>query len=121
MNHLTLQIKFSSEYATQAQWGSRCIALLILNLGARWGRAVKATSLPLYLWERTPLSIVQEAPGPAGRFWRREILLSLPRFEHRRVQPTASRYNEFAIPATFPTTYTVHKRYIHRYIGRNSC
>jgi len=43
----------------------RGIAILIHDLDNRWGWAVSATPLPLYLWERDIVPIVQE-PGPAS-------------------------------------------------------
>jgi hypothetical protein len=36
-------------------------ALPILNLGAKWGSVITAIALPLCLWERTQVSITQEA------------------------------------------------------------
>jgi hypothetical protein len=51
-------IKFTLEQATKAQKGIRGIALLVLNLGARWGWVVNVTSRPLYPRERDPVPIV---------------------------------------------------------------
>jgi catalase len=42
------KVKFSLEQAMNAQRGSRGIALLFFNLGARWGWVVNATPRPLY-------------------------------------------------------------------------
>jgi predicted DCC family thiol-disulfide oxidoreductase YuxK len=42
---------FTLEQAKKAQMGSRSIALLFLNLGARWRWVVNVTLLPLYLRE----------------------------------------------------------------------
>jgi len=50
-----------------AQVGSRGIALLILNLVARWRWVVNATPLPLLPQKRAPVPLVQKAgwaPGP---------------------------------------------------------
>jgi len=52
--------------------GSRGIAPLILNLGTGWRFAVKFTSCPPYLRERTPVPIEQEAgwaSEPVWTFW----------------------------------------------------
>ena len=53
---------------------------------------------PLYPRERDPLPIVQEA-GPRGRSgWVRKILPA-PEIEPRTIQPVASCYSDYAIPA----------------------
>jgi catalase len=48
------------EQAMKAQRGSRGIALLFLNLSARWGWVVNTMPWPLYPQERKPVPIVQE-------------------------------------------------------------
>jgi hypothetical protein len=61
------KLKFTLEPATEAQRGSRGIAVLFLNLAARWGWVVIATPWSLYPWVRDPVHIVKEAgwvPGP---------------------------------------------------------
>jgi hypothetical protein len=55
----------------------RDIALLILNLGARWQWVVNSMLRPLYPQEGTPVPNLQQAgraPGPVWTFWRRENL-----------------------------------------------
>jgi hypothetical protein len=42
----------------QAQRGSRGIALLMHNFGARWGQVAKAMPWPLYPRGRAPLAII---------------------------------------------------------------
>jgi hypothetical protein len=58
------------------------------------GWVVNATFQPLYPRERDPVPIVQEAGS------RRVRKISLPPgFDPRTVQPVASRYTDWAIPA----------------------
>ena len=79
----------------KAQEGCRVIALLILNLSARWGWKFNAMSRPLYFRETETISLVQEvgwAPGPV----RKRMVFSR---SDRSVHPIASRYTECAIPA----------------------
>ena len=52
------KVKFTLEQATEAQRGSRGIALLFFNLGARWRSVFNATPRPLYPRERDPAPIV---------------------------------------------------------------
>jgi hypothetical protein len=77
---------------------SRGIAPLILNFDTRWRWS---TSRPDRFTPRMELQypLNRRLGGPhgrSGRFWRRENLLSLPEFE---VQPVASRYTDWVIPA----------------------
>jgi hypothetical protein len=53
----------------KAYRGSRGIALLILNLGARWGCMVTAMTRSIYSRERDPVLIVQEAGWAPGPVW----------------------------------------------------
>jgi catalase len=43
-----VKVNFTLEQAMKAQRGSRGIALLFFNLGARWGWVVNATPRPFY-------------------------------------------------------------------------
>jgi len=52
-----IKVKFTLQQATKAHMGSRGLALLFFNLGARWGWVVNATPRPL----EDPVPIVQEA------------------------------------------------------------
>jgi hypothetical protein len=67
---------------------------LVFNLGARWGWLVKATPQPLYLQERDPVSIVQEAGCAPGPVWTGAKNLAPARFDSRTAQPVASRYTD---------------------------
>jgi len=59
-----VKVKVTPEQATKAQRGSRGIALLFLNLGARWGGVVNATPRPLYPWERPGTHCIGGWVGP---------------------------------------------------------
>jgi hypothetical protein len=79
----------------EAPRGSRVIALLVLNLDARWGLVVKATPRPLYPCERAPVPIVNEAgwaPGPVWTDMENRKSLAPTGVRTRTVQPVASRY-----------------------------
>ena len=51
----------------KTQKGSRGVAVLFFNLGARWEWVIKAKPWLLYRRERKPLRILQEASGSQGR------------------------------------------------------
>jgi hypothetical protein len=53
-------INFTKEQAMKAQRVSRCIAVLFLNLSARWEWVVKTVHRPFYPLERHPVSTVHE-------------------------------------------------------------
>jgi len=53
----------------KAQTGSRDIALLHLNFGARWGWVVNAMTQLHYPWKRDPGPIAQEAGWALGLAW----------------------------------------------------
>jgi hypothetical protein len=75
------------------------MALLMLNLGARSGWVVNATTRPLHPRETAPLPIVDEAkraPGPVSTGMVKRESLSL---KPRTVQPIASCYNDYAVLA----------------------
>ena len=77
-----VKVQFTLEQATKAQRGSRSIAYSFFNLGTRWGWVVNVTLRPLYLGEREPVPVVEEAgcvPGPV-----------LTGFDPRAVQSVAS-------------------------------
>jgi len=54
------KIKFVSVHATKAYRGSRGIAPLIRNLGARWRQVFSFTSRSIYLQKKNYVSIKQE-------------------------------------------------------------
>jgi len=55
--------------AINACRGSRGIAQLVLNLGPGWILVVTITSWPLYLLEKTPASMKQDAVWAAEPVW----------------------------------------------------
>jgi len=62
-----MKIKFTLEQPMKAQRRGRGIALVFLNLGAKWRCLVNTTPRPIYPWVRDPVPIVQKtgwAPGP---------------------------------------------------------
>ena len=70
------------------------------------GWVVKATPQPLYVRERDPLRIVQEAGWDPGPVWTGAKCITPPwGLDPGNVQPVASRYTDYAIPAHFPMTY----------------
>ena len=93
------KVKVALEQAMKAQSGSGGIALLFFNLGTRCGCVVNATPRPLYLRERDPVPIVWEAGWAPEPVWMGAENLTPPRSDLRTVQPVASHYNYFAIPA----------------------
>jgi hypothetical protein len=68
------------------------IAQLFLHLGTRRGCVVSITPRP-------PLPIVQKAGWAPEKVWISAENLALPGFDPRTLQPVASRYTDWAIPA----------------------
>jgi hypothetical protein len=62
------------------------------------GWVVNATSRPFYL-RKDLVPIVQEAGWAPGPVWTSAENLASPGFDARTVQPVASRYTDWAIPA----------------------
>jgi hypothetical protein len=60
--------KVALEQVTKAQRGSRGIALLFLDLGARWGWVVNAKPRPIYPWERRGAICIGAGWAP-GSVW----------------------------------------------------
>ena len=58
---------------------------------------------PLYPWETAPLPIVQEAGWASEPVWTGDESLALIGFDPRTVQPVASRYTGYTIPAALRT------------------
>ena len=97
-----VKVKFILEQATKAQRGSRGIALLFFNLGARWGGW--STPRPgRFTPEKDPVPTAEEAawaPGPV-RTGAENLAPPPPQgFDPRIVQPLVSRYTDCATPAT---------------------
>ena len=111
------RFKVTLEETTKAHKGSSDIALLFFNLGAIWGWLVNATPQPLYLRGRPGTRCTGSWEGPrAGLNWCGK---SLPHrgIDPRTVQPVASRYTDWTIPA--PGLYVcVH---IYRVTDRSCC
>jgi hypothetical protein len=85
--------KIFHAHAVKAYRGSRRIALLILQLGARWIRVDKFTSRPLYPQERTPVRIEEEAgwtPESVYTFGDEKTFFLLPGFEPWNIRPGAN-------------------------------
>ena len=62
------------------------------------GWVFNVTPWPFYLWERDPVSIVQEVGRASGPAWAGADNSPQPEFEPRTVQPVASRYTDCTIP-----------------------
>jgi hypothetical protein len=82
--------------------GSGCIHPHFLDLGTNWRWVVSFTLLPLYTWGKSPrYPQDRKLDEPLSRSgWRGEN--SWPyRDSNTNVQPVASRYTDYAIPAPF--------------------
>jgi hypothetical protein len=60
---------------------------------------MNATLRLLYPWERERIPIAKEADSAPGPVWTREKNLASLGFDPRTVQPVASSYTDYAIPA----------------------
>jgi hypothetical protein len=67
------------------------------NLRNKWGWVANATPRPLYLRERNPVTVVQEAGWDPWPVWTSADNLAPPGFDPRTVQPVASRYTDYAM------------------------
>jgi hypothetical protein len=92
--HLLPVLQFGSPYnrPPRAQKGSRGIALLILNLGARRGWEVSTTPRSLYPRDRPANHCTGGWVGPRADLDLCEKISSPPGFDPRTVQPVASCY-----------------------------
>jgi hypothetical protein len=77
----------------------RGIALLFPDLGARRGWVVSTTPRPLYPQERPGIHCTGGWVGPRAGLDVCEKSHPPPGFDPRTVQPVASRYTDWAIPA----------------------
>jgi len=68
------------------------------NLGPRSGWVVKATTRTLPP-EKTSYLLCRRLDGPQDQSWRVQNISSPQGFDPRTVQPVASRYTDWAIPA----------------------
>jgi hypothetical protein len=80
----------------EAQSGTRNIALLVFNLGARSERAVNATPRPLYSRVKASVAL---AATPLWTYLEEKNLVPPPGFQLRTVQPVASLCTVYTIPA----------------------
>ena len=104
----TYAVKFTREQATKAHRRSRGIALLFLNLGARWGCVVNATPGRITPGkEPVGLPIYRRLGGPQSRSGQVRKISPLPGFDPRTVQPVASRYTDYAARPTLQIEYCV--------------
>jgi hypothetical protein len=90
--------KFTLEKTTKAQKGSRYSSTLFFNLGGRWGRVVNGTPRPLYPRERLGTHFIGGWVGLRAGLDGCGKSRPPPGFDHRAVQPVASRYTDYAIP-----------------------
>jgi len=95
-----IKVTFNLEQAMKAQRGSSSIVLQ-LNLGARWGLVVHATSWPRYPWEGDPVPTVQVAGWAPEMFWTGVEILSPLGFDPWTVQLVASRCTNYTPLAHF--------------------
>ena len=89
----SVNVNFTPEQAMKAQRRSRWL-YSFFNLGDKWGWVVNATSLPLYLPEREPVRIRQEAGWAPGAVWTGAENLD------PTVPPVGSRH-DYTTPAQF--------------------
>jgi len=98
MVKVKVNVKFALEQTTKAQRGSTGIALLIVwtrpQIVVGDQRHVPAALPP----GKTQYSLYRRLGGPQGRSGRAENLVSTE-IPSRTVQPVASRYTDWAIPA----------------------
>ena len=83
-----------------AHKGSRGIALLFHDHGARRAWGVSVTPRPLYPRDKTRYPLYRRLGGPQGRSGQVRKISPPPGFDPRTVQPVASRYNDYATRPT---------------------
>jgi hypothetical protein len=94
-----LKVKISRNRLEGPEEGGRGIVLLFLDLGARRGWVVSTTPRPLYPRERPGTHCTGDWMGPKAGLDVCEKSRPPPGFDPRTVQPVASRYTDWAIPA----------------------
>jgi hypothetical protein len=82
-----------------AHRGSRGIALLFHDHDTRGGWGVSLTPRPIFAPGKTRYPLYRRLGGPQGRSGQVRKISPPPRFNPRTVQPVASRYTDWAIPA----------------------
>ena len=73
------------------------------------GVGVSITPRPLYPWGKDPVPVLQEAGWASGPGWTGAENLAATGFDPRTVQPVASRYTDWAIPAANNIMYLYDK------------
>jgi hypothetical protein len=97
---ISYKVKLTLEQNINTHRVSRGIVLLF-NLGARRRWVVNATSRPLYPGKGTRYPLHRRLGGPQSRSGLVRKIFPPPGFDPRAVQPIASRYTDYAIPAHF--------------------
>ena len=93
-----VNIRFTLEDTMMAQKGNWGIPVLY-SLGVWWGWGINATPRLRYAWERNPVLFYTRLCGPQGRSGRVRKISPPPGFDPWTIQPVASRYTGYAIPA----------------------
>ena len=82
--------------------------ILSLTLAVDWGWVVKLTLRLLYPWKREQIPFTKEAESAPRPAWTSEENLAQLGFDLRTVQPIASSYTDYAIPAHFDRLIAEH-------------
>jgi len=99
--HKAVELKFTLEQATKARREGEGVQVCLysfFNLGCRWG----GWSTPLhgrFINWKVPVPLYRRLGGLQRRSRRVRKFLPPPGFHPRTVQPVASRYTDWAIPA----------------------
>ena len=94
-----VNVTFNLEQAMKAQRGSRGILYSCFNLGTRRRCVVNATPRPLYARERSGTNCIGGWFGSRAVWTGAENLTPPMGFDTQTVQPVASRYTNWTIPA----------------------
>ena len=96
---IEVKVKLTPEQATKAQRGNRGIALLFLNLGARWGMGGQLHAPAALPPGKTRYPLYRRLGGPQDRSAGLQKISPPPGFDPRTVQPVARSYTDWATPA----------------------
>jgi len=97
----------------KAQRGSRGIALLFTNLGARWGVGSQHHTLATLAPGKTQYPLYRRLGGPQNRFGQVQKISPPLGFDPWTVQPVASRYTNGVIAAPCNTEAHSHDNCCH--------
>ena len=100
---IKIKIKVTLEQATKPQKRSRGTALPFFNHGT-WCGGWSTSRIGRFIRRNDPILIVQQAGWAWGRIWRVREISPQTGFDPRTVQPAASRYTDWAIPAAWTKT-----------------